>query len=201
MAPRRRRRPSCRGLRARSSTPHCFVRRVPRLPGGRARFRARRLHGRVPGDGPGPARRAGGALRPLGRRLPERRLHPLQGAAARGPGHHRDRGDGRRTASHSESPRSKLNQAARMEVVGGGPADRRARWAGQAAQGRGRARRVARLTGASLACRRRPRDHVRELHHRRRLPGGHDPGAARRSADHRLDRRAVADVRSRDGCS
>ena len=56
------------------------------------------LHRGVPGRRPGQAGRPGGQPRPAGRGLPQRGLHPVQGAAARGEGDRRDQGDGRRTA-------------------------------------------------------------------------------------------------------
>ena len=60
------------------------------------------------------------ALRDARRRLPERRLHPVEGAAARRAGDRRGRGDGRATASSSASRRSTSTRCARWKeaVVG-----------------------------------------------------------------------------------
>ena len=80
MRPRRpptRRRPRRRAPRRRRPT-----RDVTR-PGRRARRRAGRLHGGVPRRRPRAAGRADRPRRDARRRLPERRLHPVQGAAAR----------------------------------------------------------------------------------------------------------------------
>ena len=74
--------------------------------------------------------------RPAGRRLPERRLHPVQGAAARGQGDRRDQGDGRPRAQLRRAHR-RPRRAARLEGRRGQAADRRAGRAGQAAQGHG----------------------------------------------------------------
>ena len=62
--------------------------------GAGARRRARRLHRRVPGGRPGQQGRDGRLPRPARRGLPQRGLHPVQGAAARGEGDRRDQGDG-----------------------------------------------------------------------------------------------------------
>jgi pyruvate/2-oxoglutarate dehydrogenase complex dihydrolipoamide acyltransferase (E2) component len=70
-------------------------RRRPRLRRAGARRRPRRLLGRLPRGGPWPQGRAGRALRDARRRLPERRLHPVQGAAACGGGDGRGRPPGR----------------------------------------------------------------------------------------------------------
>ena len=80
--------------RARSPPGGPRLRRRARLPGRRARLRPRRLQRRLPRRGPRAQDRADRALRPSRRGLPERRLHPLQGAAARRPRDRRDRGDG-----------------------------------------------------------------------------------------------------------
>ena len=60
-----------------------------------------RLHRRLPRRRSRQEGRAGRALAEPRRRLPQRRLHPLEGAAARGQGDRRDAGDGARTASPS----------------------------------------------------------------------------------------------------
>ncbi len=60
--------------------------RRPRLRRARAGRRPRRLLGGVPRRRPGPESGAGRALRHAGRRVPERGLHPVQGAAACGGG-------------------------------------------------------------------------------------------------------------------
>ena len=69
-----------------------------RMRRARARRRTRRLLGCVPRGGPGPEDGAGRALCDARRRLPECRLHPIQGAAACGRGHGRGGALRRRSA-------------------------------------------------------------------------------------------------------
>ena len=97
--------------------------RLPRRGAGAGR-RPGRLHGRVPRRRSGPPGGAGRALADPGRRLPERRLHPLQGAAARRQGDRRDRGDGpfRRQVRR---PDGRPRRPARLEGRRGQEADRR----------------------------------------------------------------------------
>ncbi len=69
-----------------------------------------------------------------GRRLPQRRLHPVQGVVARRQGHHRGRRDGRprrQVRQAEDRPR----RAARLEERRGRAADRRPRRARQGPQG------------------------------------------------------------------
>ena len=102
-----------------------------------ARLRPRRLHRRLPGGRP---RQEGGADRegPVARRrLPQRRLHPVEGAAARRQGHLRGRGDGplRREVRQAEGRR---RRPARLEGERGQEAHRRPLRPRQGAQGHGR---------------------------------------------------------------
>ena len=60
-----------------------------------ARRRSGRLHRRLSRRGPGPEGHAGRALGDAGRRVPECRLHSVQGAAARRQGHRGGARDGR----------------------------------------------------------------------------------------------------------
>ena len=80
--------------------------------GAGVRRRARRLHRGVPGGRPRQEGRAGGRSRPARRGVSERRLHPVQGAAARREGDRRDQGDERRTACRSPLPRSTSTRCA-----------------------------------------------------------------------------------------
>jgi pyruvate/2-oxoglutarate dehydrogenase complex dihydrolipoamide acyltransferase (E2) component len=73
---------------------------------GGARRRARRLFGGVPRRRPRAQDRAGRALPDARRRVPQRGLHPVQGAAAHRRRHRRRQGARRRTASRSASPSS-----------------------------------------------------------------------------------------------
>ena len=99
-----------RARRRRPATPQAPPRRAsltrPARRGARARRRPRRLHRRLPRRRPRQEGGAGRALPAPRRRLPQRRLHPVEGAAARRQGDHRGRGDGRTTASASASRRS-----------------------------------------------------------------------------------------------
>ena len=101
--------------------------------------RTGRLLGRVPFRRPRHEDGIDRALRDAGRRLPQRRLHSVEGAAAYGGGDGRGEGTGR--------PRHRLRcaadrhrQAARVQGWRGPQAHRRPRRHGQGAQGRGRAR-------------------------------------------------------------
>ena len=60
---------------------------------------------------------------------------------------------------------------------------------------------VARFTGPNCRLRRRPHGHVRQLHHRRRVPGRDAPRPPRRSPRDRLDRGALATGHPASGCS
>ena len=105
----------------------------------RARLRPGRLHGGIPRCRPGPGHGADRALRHARRRLPERRLHPVQGAAARGQGDRR----GQRTSPiigiTFGKPKIDLDKLAALQGQGRRATDRRSRRHGQAAQGQGRA--------------------------------------------------------------
>ena len=152
--------PAVRGAR-RAATTHAQVVVLGAGPGGyTAAFRAADL---------GLRGRPGRALRDARRRVPERRLHPVQGAAARRAGDRRGRGGRRATASASASPRSTSTRCARgrTSVVGqltGGLA------------GLAKQRKVEVVTGdgaaspAPNAARGRGHDgRLRALHHRRGL--------------------------------
>ena len=135
-----------------------------------ARRRAGRLHGRVPRRRP---RSGGGADRPrrdARRRLPERRLHPVQGAAAR-----RARCSPRPRSWRvrrllRRARRSTSTRCAAGRTAWSGRLDRRARRAGQAAQGRRWCAATAQFTGPNVDHRadgrRRDDRRLRALHHR-----------------------------------
>ena len=96
--------------------------------------RARRLLGRVPRRR---SRQEGGADRALavaGWRLPQCRLHPVQGAAARRQGHQRGPRDGR-ARDRLRRALDRHRQAARLEGRRGQAADWRSRRLEQATQG------------------------------------------------------------------
>ena len=95
--------------------------------------RPRRLHRRLPRRRSRPPGGAGRALADPGRGLPQRRLHPLQGAAARRQGDRRDQGDGA-LRHRVRRARDRPRPAARLEGGRGQEADRRA--AGLAKRGR-----------------------------------------------------------------
>ena len=102
----------------------------------RAGRRSRRLYGRLPCRRPWPARRTGRALPDARRRLPQCRLHPVQGAAARCAGHRGCAGDvGARRALRRSADR--CGEAARLEGFGRRPAHGWAAQPGAAAQGGG----------------------------------------------------------------
>ena len=170
----------CAGRGRRPSRQLCRRRR-PGMRHARARRRAGRLLGRFPRCRPGPEGGAGRALRLARRRVPERRLHPEQGAAARG------RGDGRgealrRPGRELRCADGRQRQAAGPQEQGGGQAHRRPGRDGQDAQGHGRARLRQFRRSAPCAGRRNHRqragqdrqdaDHpLQAMHHRRRLAG------------------------------
>ena len=82
------------GGSARGAEAHGREGRHPRRPR-RSRLRPRWLLSGVPRRRSWPRRGPDRALPDARRRLPQRRLHPVQGPAARRQGHHRGRGDGR----------------------------------------------------------------------------------------------------------
>ena len=88
--------------------------RRPARRGARARRRAGRLHRSVPGRRPRQAGRHDRQPRPARRGVPERGLHPVQGAAARGQGDRRDQGDVRPRAGLRRADR-RPGRAARLE--------------------------------------------------------------------------------------
>ncbi len=98
------------------------------------RRRARRLHRGVPRGGPRSRGHARRTLADARRRLLERRLHPVESAAARRTRHRGSARDGLRTASRSASRRS-TRQARRLEEQRRAPAHERPRDAREAAQG------------------------------------------------------------------
>ena len=101
--------------------------------------RARRLQRRVSRRRSRHEDGAGRALCVAGRRVPQRRLHPVEGAAAHRRGHGRSRGAGRARHRFGE-PKVDLAKLRALEGQGRRQADRRPRRHGQGAQGRGRAR-------------------------------------------------------------
>ena len=101
-------------------------RRRPRRPGGGDRLGPGRLHGRLPRRRPRPEDDHDRALRDARRGVPERRLHPVQGAAARRAGGRRGRGD-ERARDPVRRPEDRPRGAADLEGVGGGQAHRRPR--------------------------------------------------------------------------
>ena len=105
--------------------------------GAGARCRSRRLHRGVPGRG---SRQEGGAGRALAesrRRLPQRRLHPLEGVAPRRQGHRRKPRHGR-PRRHVRGAFDRPRQAARLEGRRRQAAHRRPFRSRQAAQGQRR---------------------------------------------------------------
>ena len=150
------------------------------------------------------------ALSGAGRRVPQRRLHSVEGAAA-----HRGRGrrdEAPRRARHRvRGAAGRPRDAARMEGQGGRQADRRSRRHGEVAQGRRRARhrpvprsassggRGDRGTGAGEDRREEGRQ-VPAGDHRRGLAGRAAAVHPRGSARARLDARARARGASRSGC-
>ena len=138
------------------------------------------------------------------RRLPQRRLHPVQGAAARRQGDRRGRG---RSAEHGVAfgePKIDLDalRAWKDGVVGKltGGLDGH----GEAAQGRASC--TARRASPARTCSRSTADGTRSSpstrDHRRRLARGRAARhPARRPARHGLDRRARARATSPSGCS
>ena len=179
---------------ARAPTCHAQVARARRRPG--------RLHGGVPRRRPRPRRGADRARRDARRRLPERRLHPVQGAAAR-----RARASPRprswaRTASASASPEIDLDELRGWKEVVVGKLTGGLERARQAAQGPGRPRRRrASPARTSIAVQAADGDDdrgLRALHRRRRLErrAAARP-ARRRPARHGLHRRARARRRPR----
>ena len=189
-------RDACAGFRGQGGCrPRCCRQARParlRVRSRRAGRRSRRLYGRVPRRRPRPARRAGRALADAGRRLPQCRLHPVQGAAARGAGHRGCAGDvGARRALRRSADR--CGEAARLEGFGRRPAHGRAAQPGAAAQGDGGAGHgVLHLASRDARGRWRGRPHGEfpAVRHRRRLGVGATAGPAGRPAHHRLDRSA-----------
>ncbi|MBK6982305.1 MAG: hypothetical protein IPH30_12930 [Betaproteobacteria bacterium] len=174
----------------------------PREPGCRparrgacARRRARRVHRGLPRGGPRQEGRARGALRHAGRRVPQRGLHPVQGAAARREGHRGRRGHGRarrvvRPAENRHRRHPRL-QGRRRRQAHQGPFEPR-----QGAQGhRGAGARQVHLR----PCGRGGNEGgpqgglLRPLHHRRGLAvRAHPRLSLRRSAPPRFHERAGA---------
>ena len=142
--------------------------------------------------------------RPAGRGLPQRGLHPVQGAAARRQGHRRDQGD-ERARRVVRRAHDRPRRAAQLEGRRRHPAHRRADGAGQAAEGHhggrhrhGSPRRTCSRSPARTA---RPPSSLRP----RVIAAGSEPvraavRAARRPARDRLDRGAGARPTSPSGC-
>ena len=161
-------------------------------PGRRARRGSGRLHRGVPGRRPRARGGAGRARREARRSVPERRLHSVQGAAARRARPRRGRGAGR-VGRRIRRAVARPRQDPRLEGVGRRQAHRRARRARQGAQGaRGaRRRQVHRAERDHRPHRRRRHDgRVRALHRRGRLEPRVAAVPARRRAHHGLDGRA-----------
>ncbi len=156
-----------------------------------ARRRARRLFGGVPRRRPRHEDGAGRALSDARRRVPERGLHSVQGAAAHRGGHGR-RALARVARHLVRRAEGRPRQAARFQGQGGRQADRRPRRHGEDAQGDGGAgRRQRSLDKNRLQVGRQ--DHPLQLRdHRRGLAGGEAAVPAGRSAHRRFDRRARA---------
>ena len=111
-----------------------FGRRRRRMRHAGSRRRTGRLFGGVPLRRPWHDDGAGGALSDARRRLPQCRLHPLEGAAAHRRRHGRSQGDGRarhRLFGAADRP----CQAARSQGEGGRQIDRRPCRHGEGAQG------------------------------------------------------------------
>ena len=177
--------------------------RLPRRDPGAGR-RPRRLHRRLPRRRPRPPGGAGRALGDAGRSLPQCRLHPVQGAAARGQGDRRDQGDGppwhqlRRTDGRHR-PAARLEGRHRQE------ADRRSVGSRQGAQGdRGPGHRPVHLAepaGGHPGRRRQEDGELRAGDHRRRLRGGHHAvHPARRPARDRFHRARSSWAACPSGC-
>ena len=161
-----------------------------------------RLQRRVPRRRPRHEDGRRGALPHAGRGVPQRRLHPEQGAAARRRGRRRDEAP-RRSRHRVRRAADRPRGAARLEGQGRRQADRRPRRDGQGAQGRGRPRRrpVPRRAPRRGRADRGPgpgedgREEGREVragHHRGGLAGRAPALHSRRSARPRLHRRARA---------
>ncbi len=165
-----------------------------------ARRRPRRLLGRLPQRRPRHEDRAGRALRHARRRLPQRRLHSLEGAAARRRG---DRGSRARERCRRELRRAQDRHRCAAQAQGEGrrQADDGPDRHGQGAQSRSRARL------RPLPRRQPPRsrtDHGRRpgkdrreegrqvsaVHHRRRFASRSSAVPSGRSAHRRFHRRA-----------
>ena len=110
-------------------------RRRRRMRHAGARRRTGRLFGGVPLRRPRHDDGAGGALSDARRRLPQCRLHPVEGAAAHRRRHGRSQGDGR-ARHHVCGAADRPRQAARLQGEGGREVDRRPRRHGEGAQGR-----------------------------------------------------------------
>ena len=191
---RRRGRTRARAGRTLPAPTRALGRLRARRAGARARRRPGRLHGRVPRRRPRAQDDPRRALRAPRRRLPERRLHPVEGAAARRAS---DRRGARRwapTASTFEQPHVDLDalRAWKQSVVDKltGGLDGLA----TPAQGRGRPR-VGAVHRREQRRGRRPHDHVRQLHHRRRLAGRIAAASPRRQPHRHIHGRAGAQRR------
>ena len=168
----------------------------------RARLRPGRLHGRVPRRRPRLSR-AGRALRAPRRRLPERRLHPLEGAAAR---RARDRGGrgGRRAGHRVRRARDRPRRAcarSRTTVVGkltGGLDGLAKQRKVEVVRGDGRFTGPQRRVEASTDDRRSASSTASSPPARSAV---RLPGLPRGPADDGLHRRARARRRARSGCS
>ena len=145
----------------------------------RARRRARRLHRSVPRCRPRQAGRADRKPRPARRRVPERRLHPVQGAAARGQGHRREPKEMSGNGLTFAKPKIDIDAHPRLERKRGRPAHRRARpgWRNSARCRWWRHRQVhlAQQRRGQTAETGRQDGHLRQRHHRRRFQLARSP--------------------------
>ena len=164
-----------------------------------SRCRSRWLHRGVPRRRSRPQGHAGGTLADAGRRLPQCRLHSVQGAAACRQGHRRSRRDepSRRRIRRAEN---RPGQAAQLEEQRRQETGRWPVGAGEAAQGRsghgrGQVRQPA-CHGSDWQRWQVAEDPLRAMHHRRRLRGHQTTVHPRRSARHRFDGCARAGRRS-----
>ncbi len=165
----------------------------------RARCRPRRLHRGVPCRRPRHEGHAGRALAESRRRVPQRGLHPFQGAAARREGDRGRRGDERSRHRVRRRPRSISRSCARGKRASSRSSPGGLEHAGQAAQGRRGARR-GEVRRAECARSGQAAHPVRAMHHRRRLRADAPAGPAGRSAHHGFDGCPRACRSSMGGC-
>ncbi len=146
---------------------------------GRAGRRSRRLHRRIPRRRPWPRHRADRALCLARRRLPQCRLHPVEGVAACGRCHRPGCACERLWRGFRQA-QDQPRQAARLQGKSGRPADQGPGRHGQAAQGAGGAGhrdvRVGQRTGNHRCRWQGATAALRQLRHRRRFAAGEAAG-------------------------